>query len=497
MWKWAGAALAAVALVVASSAGAQLGSLTPWSVATNLEAVPGTSPDVNTPYLDGCPFTSPDGLSLYLASDRPGGLGGLDIWVARRQRQHDPWGPPQNLGAPINSAADDFCPSPTRGRLFLFVSTRPGGCGASDIYAARSVRGMWSEPQNLGGAVNSAAGEAGPVLRHHRLYFSSNRPGGFAPDSGMSGDADIYVASRTGHGRFANPVLAPGLNSAANDARPHLRFDGREIVFDSDRPGGLGGPDVWSSARTSVEGPWSGPVNLGPSVNTAAAETRPSFADAGLTLYFGSTRPGGEPGPTGAPSQDIYIASRERITPGSANCAQPPYGNVITGTLKADLEISLYGTECLVSGTVKGDVTVLNDDPRCRTRPPFVALDLQGGTIEGNVIAFGEACVMAWLSDGAEVEGTIAYAAEGNLGFLGDGAGATVDQNVLLARGRLWATGASTTNRVDGNLLCLGGAPAGFAELATATNWDGAGADPSDPTVDVDGMIGGRFGCGE
>jgi hypothetical protein len=150
-----------------------------------------------------------------------------------------------------------------------------------------------------------------------------------------------------------------------------------------------------------------------------------------------------------------------------------------------------------VTGTVKGDVTVVNDDPRCRTRPPFVALDLRGGTVEGNVFAFGEACVMAWLGDGAQVEGTIAYAADGNLGFLGESSGATARGNVLLGGGRLWATGASSTNRVEGNLLCLGGEPAGFAALATATNWDGAGVDPGDPTVDMDGTIGGRFRCGD
>jgi hypothetical protein len=97
-------------------------------------------------------------------------------------------------------------------------------------------------------------------------------------------------------------------------APTHLRRDHREIVFDSDRPRGLGGPDVWSSTRTSTHGPWSAPANLGPSVNSAAAETRPSFADGGLTLYFGSTRPGSEPSPTGAPSQDIHLSTREQIT---------------------------------------------------------------------------------------------------------------------------------------------------------------------------------------
>jgi AAA ATPase domain len=64
-----------------------------------------------------------------------------------------------------------------------------------------------------------------------------------------------------------------------------------------------------------------------------------------------------------------------------------------------------------------------------------------------------------------------------------------------IGKSRLWATGASTTNRVDGNLLCLGGEPAGFADLATRTNWDGAGVDPADPTADIDGTIGGRFRC--
>jgi hypothetical protein len=93
------------------------------------------------------------------------------------------------------------------------------------------------------------------------------------------------------------------------------------------------------------------------------------------------------------------------------------------------------------------------------------------------------------------VEGSIVFGSEGNFGFLGEGAGATVHGNVLLRSGLLWATGSSVTNRVDRSLLCTGGRPAGFPDLATATNWDGAGVDPADPTVDVDGTIGGRYQC--
>jgi WD40-like Beta Propeller Repeat len=288
----------------------------PWTVAMNAESVPGTSQQLNTPSLDGCPFTSPDGRSLYLASDRPGGLGGIDIWVARRAHRGDPWGPPRNLGAPVNSADDDFCPSPTTGRRLFFVSTRAAGCGQADIYLTRRTRRGWTPPHNLGCDVNSAAAEAGPVHlekgRTRLLYFSSTRPGGFAPEAGSPPDADLYVSTAGKHGRFSDPMLVPGVNTAANDARPHLRADGLELVFDSDRPGGLGGPDIWSAARGSLRALWSVPVNLGPNVNSTAAETRASFADHGRTLYFGSTRPGGE----GA--SDIYVTTREGEHDGAA-----------------------------------------------------------------------------------------------------------------------------------------------------------------------------------
>jgi hypothetical protein len=300
----------AVLMVVSLATVASAAQRSPWGPAVNAESAPGASPELNTPSLDGCPFASPDGRSLYLASDRPGGLGGIDIWVARRAHRGDPWGPPRNLGAPVNSTADDFCPSPTSGRRLFFVSTRPEGCGQADIYLTRRTRHGWTPPRNLGCRVNSAAAEAGPVYlnrgRTRLLYFSSTRPGGFAPEApGSPPDADLYVSAANRNGGFSVPVLVAGVNTAANDARPHLRSDGLELVFDSDRPGTLGGPDIWASARRSLRAPWSLPVNLGANVNSVAAETRASFADHGRTLYFGSTRPGGE----GA--SDLYVTTRE------------------------------------------------------------------------------------------------------------------------------------------------------------------------------------------
>ncbi len=155
-----------------------------------------------------------------MASNRPGGLGGQDIWVAYRASRNDPFGPPQNLGAPINSSADDFCPSPQPGGGLYFVSSRvqAGACGGPDIYYTQLRNNVWAEPQNLGCDINSSAAEASPSYfadesGHSILYFSSTRAGGF--EAGGT-DSDIYYSVD-----FGPAQLAPNLNTAVEDSRPN------------------------------------------------------------------------------------------------------------------------------------------------------------------------------------------------------------------------------------------------------------------------------------
>jgi hypothetical protein len=313
------AIVGAVALV--SLGGAAAGNeFGPWSAAVNIDSFPGTDPAFNTQFLDGCPTLARDGRTFYMASNRPGGEGGLDIWVATRERDDALWGEPVNLGPPVNTLADEFCPSPARdGHLFYFVSTRPNGCGGSDIYLTRrrDERHGWDDPVNLGCDVNSAGSEASPFLIEERgrgrvLYFSSNRAGGYAPDApgAVIGDDDIYVSESHG-GILGPPELVPFVNSASNDSRPNLRRDGLELFFDSNRPGTLGMADIFSSTRGSTFDPWSNPVTLGPLVNSPAAETRASLSWDGTTLVFGSTRSGGEG------STDVYVTTRVRVNGGN------------------------------------------------------------------------------------------------------------------------------------------------------------------------------------
>lgn len=291
------AAVACAATVVATTAVAHAMSFGTWSPAVNAESIAGTSGNLNTTALEGCAFVAERDDILYFASNRAGGMGGLDIWYSRRA-ENGSWGEPVNFTA-VNSTADELCPTAHRnGKTFLFISTRPNGCGGGDIYATRlhATRG-WSQPQNLGCTVNSPGDEAGPYLLEDELYFSSTR----------AGDGNIYVSAFDGQA-FGAPALVPGVNSAQNDFRPNLRRDGLEMFFDSNRPGGSGGLDLWSSTRASTSEAWSAPQNLGTNVNSSANELRATLSWDGTTLYFGSTRAGGEG------SQDIYVTTRAKLT---------------------------------------------------------------------------------------------------------------------------------------------------------------------------------------
>ena len=306
-----------------------------WALAVSIEATPGTDPGFNTSSLDGCPNIARDGKTFYLASNRPGSFG-LDIWVSSRDREGDGWGDPVRLATPVNAPAvaapgvqvNDFCPSITRdGHLFFFASNRPYAdaygnvpCGGDDLYVTRRRDdGTFDEPRNLGCEVNSAANEAGHFLseepgRGPVLYFSSSRSGGAFADAGpVSGDADLYSSESHG-GSFDAPQLVPGVNSASDDGQPNLRRDALELYFYSTRPGTLGLADIFVATRASAHDPWATPVNLGPSVNTAAgAETRPFLSWVGTTLYFGSNAPATvRPGAEG--SSDIYMTTRARLT---------------------------------------------------------------------------------------------------------------------------------------------------------------------------------------
>jgi hypothetical protein len=300
-----------VALAVAVAGLALTGLAAAWSSALKIDTMASNSPELNTPALDGCPIQSPDGLSLYIASNRPGGKGGLDIWVATRSSTTAAWGAPTNLGEPVNSAADDFCPTPVGKNGLFFVSREalPGACGQGDIYFTHRLgSGSWAEPSRLlcaPAGPNSELDEQGPswismsdkLRGKKQLFFSRSSASPLVA-------GEIFVSEREQGARFGTATAVAELNDAtANDIQPNVRADGLEVVLSSNRAGGAGAQDIWVATRGTRTDPWSAPVNIGSVVNTGAAESRPSLSRDGSQLLFGRA-----PGPEG--SSDIFFSTR-------------------------------------------------------------------------------------------------------------------------------------------------------------------------------------------
>lgn len=249
-------------------------------------------PNVNDGYSSLGGSISSDGLSLYFTSQRAGNFGeNFDICVATRATPQDPWGTPTNLGATINGFYFDHTPniSPD-GPTLLFSSDRPGGSGGMDMWMAirADMDSPWGEPVNLGPTVNSSAWDLSPRLSVDglSLYFHSARPGGY-------GNEDIWVTTRASKtDPWGTPTnLGPAINTGSNDGEAVISPDGLALFFSSDRPGGMGGYDLWMATRRSLSSPWTMPVNLGPMVNSANTEWCGSLSADGSTLYFCCDRP--------------------------------------------------------------------------------------------------------------------------------------------------------------------------------------------------------------
>ena len=88
------ALVAALMCLTTLTAVAQAMNFSAWGTAQKIDEIAGNNSELNTPFQDGCPIQSPNGLSLYMASNRPGGQGLLDIWVSNRESTDDPWGAP-------------------------------------------------------------------------------------------------------------------------------------------------------------------------------------------------------------------------------------------------------------------------------------------------------------------------------------------------------------------------------------------------------------------
>lgn len=271
-------------------------------------------PTINTVFAEGTPCISSDGLTLYFGdtpwNPAPGGYGGVDIWIATRPALDQPWDSVINAGATLNTSYLDGTPNiSTDGLSLFFASDRPGGRGDMDLWISTrpSLDVDWSEPENLGSVVNSNQVDAMPCISSDGLtlyFYSSERPSGL-------GSGDLWVSRRSSPAEpwGAPENLGPNVNSSKDDGWPCLLSDGLTLIFNSNRAVSPEDYDLYISRRTSIEDPWQQALNLGPSVNSPYNDGAPSVSADGQWLYFHSERPG----PGGHGDLDLWQARIEPL----------------------------------------------------------------------------------------------------------------------------------------------------------------------------------------
>jgi Tol biopolymer transport system component len=207
------------------------------------------------------PFITHDGAWLYFISKRPAPgetePGEWDIW--RAPRTDAGWGEPEILPAPVNDEHKEFYPSLTTTGDLYFTSDRPGGLGGEDIWRAAWTGAGWAEPENLGPAVNSPGPEFNSLVAPDGswLIFGSMREGDV-------GGGDLHIAFRGPGGEFLPAVnMGEPINSAALDYCPALSPDGSVFFFTSSRvPEGSPEPVTYADLETLMTGPANGRDNI-------------------------------------------------------------------------------------------------------------------------------------------------------------------------------------------------------------------------------------------
>ena len=329
-------------------------------------------PNINFPGPDWSTAILPDqdGTSevLYFISVRGGGQGDSDIWAASLDSTTGTWATPQNIGSPVNSASTETNPTivddgQTRSIFFSDYldaappKLRPGGKGGGDLWMStwNSSTDTWNEAENLS-ALNTEFNDAWQTLSAdgQTIIFASDRPGGI-------GETDLWTSTwndETGSWGTATN-LGDKVNGVGFEGAPALSPDGSMLLFGSRRPGGLGSNDLWMTTWDTSTGDWQTPLPLPASINSSAWEGDVAISPDGSTLYFTSDRNVGGAGVFG-----IYQAA---ILTGSLIDAFDCNGDGTLDVLDANCSdiASLDGTLSaanLIQGDADGDGRVQFED---------------------------------------------------------------------------------------------------------------------------------------
>lgn len=312
---------------------------------------------VNTKRNEYLPCLTADGETLIFSRDdaTEGPLGPMkdeNFYIS--QRQGDSWAPAQFMEG-INTPSDEGAQaiSPDGSWLVFTACGRrdDGAQGRCDIYWSQLKSGAWTKPVPFSAVINSKHYESQPCISADgkSLIFASDRPGGM-------GGNDLWITTRQPNGKWTTPEnLGPSINTPADEECPFLHPDGQTLYFASKGWPGMGDFDFYF-VRKNPDGSWSAAQNLGYPINTKAMEKSLVVSLDGRTAYFSAIRP------EGAGGVDIYSfempaeARPQPVTYARAKVRDAATGNALVANVEfTDLKTG----QSFVSAKTKADGSFL------------------------------------------------------------------------------------------------------------------------------------------
>jgi hypothetical protein len=250
--------------------------------------------NVNSTSTDSQPFLSQDELQLWFSSNRAGGQGGDDIYMATRTSKDADFGQPQTV-AGVNTAGNDTRPSLTADGLNIYIQYLPTGSGATytiNSATRSSTSTAFGGPSEVTAIVSSSFDDAPMVLPDNSaIYFLSGR----------DGSAHIYRSVRSNN-TWQAPALASGtdLNNSNNDY-PTIVANDLTIYFLSSRAGGVAGTDNWKATRASAVQSFGAATNV-TELNQSEGYYIYYVTNDDCIAYLA--------GPNGANGDDMFVAKK-------------------------------------------------------------------------------------------------------------------------------------------------------------------------------------------
>ena len=261
-------------------------------------------PRINSKDNDYSPVTTADGATLYFTSRRKGSTGEArdpsgqyleDIYMARKEGGE--WGSAMNVGVPLNTFVHDATVglSPDGGSMIIYRTAQ--NLVSGDLYECVKHLGAWEPPTKMTERINSSSHEPSATIAPDgsEIYFTSDRPGGM-------GGRDIYRIRKLPGGEWSLPLnLGPVINTPFDEDAPFMHSDGKTLFFSSNGHATMGGYDIFKSTLTDPDmNGWTAPENMGHPLNTVNDDIFFCLSEDGRTGYFSSARADGLGG------QDIY-----------------------------------------------------------------------------------------------------------------------------------------------------------------------------------------------